>query len=184
MMTRKTFAKWFWLVVLILASGCGYLQPSMDRADCRSQVPDKAEEICPILIGQSLPRIVLRTADNAPFDLNAAVAQKPTVLIFFRGGWCPYCSLHLGRLQSIESQLVQMGFQIIAVSPDRPGILKAPAEKQGLKYRLLSDSEMTAAKALGIAFRVDDTTVKKYKTDYGIDLEGDSGQIHHLLPVP
>jgi peroxiredoxin len=171
-------------MVLILASGCGYLQPSMGRTGCRSEVADKAEDICPILIGQSLPKIVLRTADNAPFDLNAAVAQKPTILIFFRGGWCPYCSLHLGQLQSIESRLVQMGFQIIAVSPDRPGILKAPAEKQELKYRLLSDSEMTAAKALGIAFRVDDTTVTKYKTDYGIDLEADSGQTHHLLPVP
>ena len=43
---------------------------------------------------------------------------------------------------------------------------------------------MIAAKALGIAFRVDDATVNKYKTAYGIDLEADSGQKHHLLPVP
>ena len=70
------------------------------------------------------------------------------------------------------------------MSPDRPEKLKGPAEKHKLKYRLLSDSEMIAAKALGIAFRVDDATVNKYKTDYGIDLEADSGQKHHLLPVP
>jgi peroxiredoxin len=87
-------------------------------------------------------------------------------------------------LQSIESELVQLGFQIIAVSPDRPEILKRQAERKGLKYRLLSDSEMTAAISLGIAFQVDDATVRKYKTSYGIDLEADSGQKHHLLPVP
>ena len=184
MVTRKTVAKWFWLMALILANGCRCLQPSVGRTDCHREVPDKAEEICPVLIGQSLPKIVLRTSDNTPFDLNTAVAEKQTILIFFRGGWCPYCNLHLGQLQSIEAELVEMGCQIIAVSPDRPGILKGPGEKHGLKYRLLSDSEMRAAKALGIAFRVDDTTVNKYKTSYGIDLEADSGQKHHLLPVP
>jgi peroxiredoxin len=87
-------------------------------------------------------------------------------------------------LQSIESELVQLGFQIIAVSPDRPEILKKLAEKKGLKYYVLSDNEMTAAISLGIAFKVDDATVKKYKTSFGIDLEADSGQKHHLLPVP
>ena len=59
-----------------------------------------------------------------------------------------------------------------------------PAERQEIKYRLLSDSEMTAAIALGIAFHVDDATVGKHKTSLGIDFEADSGQKHHLLPVP
>ena len=183
-MIRKIATKWCWLTALIFASGCACFQPPLDRADCGDKVPDKAEDVCPVLVGQSLPKIVLRTSDNAPFDLNAATAEMPTVLIFYRGGWCPYCNLHLGQLQSIESELVQIGFQIIAVSPDRPQKLKQSTEKHKLKYRLLSDSEMTAAKALGIAFRVDDATVNKYKTDYGIDLEADSGHKHHLLPVP
>jgi peroxiredoxin len=183
-MIRESMTKWYRLTALILASGCACSQPSLDRADYGGKVPDKAEDVCPVLIGQSLPKLVLRTSDNVPFDLNAATAETPTVLIFFRGGWCPYCNLHLGQLQSIESELVQIGFQIIAVSPDRPEKLKGPAEKHGLKYRLLSDSEMIAAKALGIAFRVDDATVNKYKAAYGIDLEADSGQKHHLLPVP
>jgi peroxiredoxin len=87
-------------------------------------------------------------------------------------------------MQSIESELLQLGFQIIAVSPDRPEVLKLNAQKREFKYRLLSDSEMTTATSLGIAFRVDDATVTKYKTSYGVDLEADSGQKHHLLPVP
>ncbi len=183
-MIRESMTKWYRLTALILATGCACFQPPLDRTDYGGKVPDKAEDICPVLIGQSLPKLVLRTSDNMPFDLNAATAETPTVLIFFRGGWCPYCNLHLGQLQSIESELVQIGFQIIAVSPDRPEKLKGPAEKHRLKYRLLSDSEMIAAKALGIAFRVDDATVNEYKTAYGIDLEADSGQKHHLLPVP
>lgn len=52
-----------------------------------------------------------------------------------------------------------------------------------MSYRLLSDSEMTAAKAFGIAFKVDDATIERYK-GYGVDLGDAAGQNHHLLPVP
>ena len=148
------------------------------------EVPDNPESICPILIGQSLPKIEIQTKDNDLFDLNAAIAKKPAVLIFFRGGWCMYCNRQLSQLKSIESALIEMGYQIIAISPDRPEILNRPADEYQLKYQLFSDSAMTAAKSLGIAFRLDDKTFTKYKNDYGIDIEADSGQSHHLLPVP
>lgn len=175
-MIRKIMCICLPVMVLVSVSGGHTLRSSNEKTD-------RAEDICPILVGQSLPTIILRSSDNTSFDLNAAIAETPSIIIFFRGGWCPYCNLHLGQLQSVESELVQLGFQIIAISPDKPEILKGHAEQKGLKYHLLSDSEMTAAKSLGIAFKVDDATVKKYKT-HGMDLEADSGQKHHLLPVP
>ena len=42
---------------------------------------------------------------------------------------------------------------------------------------------MASAKALGLAFQVDAETLKLYQS-YNIDLERNSGQKHHLLPVP
>jgi hypothetical protein len=50
-------------------------------------VASAAEEICPILVGDDLPNLVLKTADGEPFELKAAVATQPTVLIYYRGGW-------------------------------------------------------------------------------------------------
>ena len=182
-MAKKTVAKWCWLVAALLASGCGTCEQPADQADIE-KVPQKAEDVQPLLIGKALPKMMVRTGENEPFDLNAAVAEKPVVLIFYRGGWCPYCNKHLGQLQAIEGQLVEMGYQIIAVSPDRPEKIKAAVDKHGLKYPLVSDSEMGAAKAMGVAFRLDDATVSKYKTEYGIDIEADSGQKHHLLLAP
>ena len=174
-------ARWFWLTPIILAST---YQPSMAKAGLQNDVPSQAEDICPALIGQSIPNTILRTRDNSPLELTSAIAEKPTLLIFYRGGWCPFCNQHLGELQSITSELRDMGIQIIAISPDRPEKLGESVESQRLTYRLLSDSDMTVAKALGIAFKVGDATVEKYKTEYGIDIEADSGQTHHLLPVP
>jgi hypothetical protein len=43
---------------------------------------------------------------------------------------------------------------------------------------------MDAARALGIAFRVDDETYRTYKEEYDNDLEASAGRTHHQLPVP
>jgi peroxiredoxin len=91
--------------------------------------------------------------------------------------------MQLGQLQTIEKKLLKLGYQIIAVSPDKPENLNSSIEKQQLEYTLLSDSAMSAAQAMGIAYRVDDMTFKRLN-EYGIDIEESSGQKHHLLPVP
>ncbi len=83
----------------------------------------------------------------------------------------------LGQLQEIEPQLKEMGYQIIAISPDKPEELKKTIEKEKLTYQLLSDSKMEASQAFGIAF------VNKSKMLTKI-LERASGEKHHQLPVP
>jgi peroxiredoxin len=52
-----------------------------------------------------------------------------------------------------------------------------------MSYILLSDSSMETARAFGIAFEVDPPMLEKLAS-YNIDIEGASGQTHHLLPVP
>ena len=42
---------------------------------------------------------------------------------------------------------------------------------------------MSAARAFGLSFRPDTTTIKALKS-YGIDLEEASGETHNLLPTP
>jgi hypothetical protein len=88
----------------------------------------------------------------------------------------------LGQLHEIESQLIELGYRIIAVSPDRPEKIRETLEKKLLNYLLLSDRGMLGAKAFGIAFRLDDGLLEKYK-GFGIDLEGASGESHHM-PIP
>jgi peroxiredoxin len=146
-------------------------------------VPATAGAIHPLAIGATIPSLVLESADGNRFDLNDAIEKRPSVIIFYRGGWCPYCNLQLGQLQAIEPNLLEMGYQILAISPDRPEKLVDRVNKHRLTYTLLSDHTMTAAKSFGVAFRVDDKTLTKYQ-GYGIDLEAASGQTHHLLPVP
>lgn len=89
----------------------------------------------------------------------------------------------MGELIRIEPALLELGYQILAVSADKPEVLQQSQSKHKPNYRLLSDHSMKGAIALGIAWRVDDQTLEKYR-GFGIDLEKASGETHHLLPVP
>ncbi|MDF7798055.1 peroxiredoxin-like family protein [Pontiellaceae bacterium B1224] len=140
-------------------------------------------EIKPLTSGQPIPAATLKTAEGVDFDLQAAIAEQPTILIFYRGGWCPYCNRHLAALQDLDPQLRELGYQIIAISPDRPSELAKSADAGHLSYTLLSDSKVEAATAFGLVFTVDDGTIERYKK-HNIDLEASSGESHHQLPVP
>lgn len=168
------------LTTITLISCVSLLAQSGSNFD---QIPNSAMEIDPLGVGESLPATVLFNAEGEQFDLVSAVAAKPTILIFYRGGWCPFCSMQMGQLVKIEEQLRELGYQLIAISPDKPEKIMESMEMWRMKYLLLSDSSMNAALALGIAYRVSSATVAKYSgTRMNLDLN--SGQEHHLLPVP
>ncbi len=169
------------LFILILFSGT---TGAVTKKKNTHKVASSAEDICPILIGTELPEITLETADKQLFNLNEAVFQKSTVLIVYRGSWSPFCTIFLAQIEGIQQDLLGLGYQIIAFSADRPEKLKEFKGKSIRRYTLLSDRKMTAAKALGLAFRVPDDVVKLYKQQYQIDLEEASGEPHHILPVP
>jgi peroxiredoxin len=153
------------------------------RPSTVGQVASSAAEVSPLGIGEHLPTLSLKTAEGSPFDLNAAVAKQPTVLIFYRGGWCPFCNRQMSGLQGIVGELTKSGYQLLAISPDKPAELRKSAEKHALTYTLLSDSDATAIRAFGLAFKVDDATIARMATMH-VDLEKASGETHHLLPVP
>jgi peroxiredoxin len=138
----------------------------------------------PLKVGDAIPDVTVRTEENQVVSLKKLVAEKPTVLIFYRGGWCPFCNRHLQSLVGIEEDVNQAGAQLLAISMDTPEKLKATPDRAKLGYRLLSDSDANAAKAFGIAFKVEDSLVLKYKDAYHIDLEAASGNDHHILPYP
>lgn len=137
---------------------------SLEAQEINSVVAESANDICPIKIGSEIPDVVLYTLEGKEVNLPELVKEQKSILIFYRGGWCPYCNLHLSELQKIEAQLVEIGYKIIAISVDEPEALSATMEKHNLKYELYSDKNADVCKAFGLAF--------------------DSGAKHHVLPVP
>jgi peroxiredoxin len=140
-------------------------------------------QIRPILLGSPLPDSPILMINGKPGSLKAVVHGAPAVIVFYRGGWCPYCNLQLSELQKIQGDLQTLGYQVIAVSPDLPEELNQTLEKNDLKYTLISDGNANAMKAFGIGYKVDDKMFKQYR-EWGIYLDKRSGSDEHALPVP
>ncbi|MEO8061805.1 MAG: peroxiredoxin-like family protein [Pseudomonadota bacterium] len=159
-------------ILLIACSAAALAAPS----------PTAPSMVKPLAAGQKAPAFVAREADGKAFAFNPRKLSRPTMLIFYRGGWCPYCNAHLKDLRTVIPKINEMGYDVLFLSTDRPQILVSSL-KEPVDYHLLSDSEVNAARAFGVAYRLDDATYEKYKS-YGLDLEESQGAKHHELPVP
>ncbi|MDX2305473.1 MAG: peroxiredoxin-like family protein [Microscillaceae bacterium] len=144
--------------------------------------PDKPEDVSPLLVGEVVPDVLLQTLEGQEVSLKEKLSQKQTVLIFYRGGWCPYCNRQLAGMLNIEEFLLKLNYQIIAVSPDKSEKLKETADKNKVSYTLLSDKNLEAMQQFGIAYKVNEEVKKRY-VGYGIELTA-SPKGEYLLPVP
>ncbi|MEP6548738.1 MAG: peroxiredoxin-like family protein [Gammaproteobacteria bacterium] len=145
-------------------------------------VPDDPHEVTPIEVNSRAPAFTAKEVDGRNFHFEAGVQKQPTMIIFYRGGWCPYCNAQLQDLHTVVPKIAAMGYQILFLSTDQPKLLYSSL-KQKVDYHILSDSMMDAAHAFGVAFHVDAATLEKMKS-YGIDLEATQGSTKHELPVP
>lgn len=140
-------------------------------------LPAVPEDISPLLIGEKIPEMRLQNEKGEWVNIGLLMAGKPTVLIFYRGGWCPYCNRHLSEISEIEQKILALGFQIIAISPDAVEKLRETAGEQKLNYHLFSDSSGTFAKSMGISFQAPNHYLKLIN-------ESSMGRNKESLPVP
>ena len=145
---------------------------------------DEMFDICPIKLGEECPSAELFSLDGESVDLEEIVGEKPTVIVVYRGGWCPYCMRHLSALQEAKEEIETLGFQMVTFSPDDYSKLDTTYNRSGLEYQLYSDKNVSAIKALGLDWHVNDKLYAKYRNDYKMDTEFWSGEDHHILPVP
>ena len=139
----------------------------------------------PLLTGSIAPAFEATSASGSNYQFDPDKLERPALIIFYRGGWCPYCNLHWAELRHIEDQLLALDIDLLFLSADQPSVLaEALEEGAELPYQLLSDNSTKIAQAFGIAFKMDEALVKRYKTEHDIDVEAASGFTHHILPTP
>jgi len=166
---------------------CGFLVSSQtfaqDASTAVSPIAGQATATKPLEKGQKAPEAKLKDLNGSDVSLESLYKQKPLVIVFFRGGWCPICTRHTQQLIRVYPQLKEAGFEMVGISPDSVVGSNANVKKSSIPFPIYSDSSVQVARQFGLAFTVDNETVEKYK-GFGIDLEKASGQSHHALPIP
>jgi peroxiredoxin len=82
-------------------------------ANAQNVVPKSATDIAPLLIGEKIPNVILKSSENTDVQLFDLLKKKKSVLVFYRGGWCPCCNLHLQALAEAEKQILDQGFKLL-----------------------------------------------------------------------
>ena len=173
-------------VVLFLSLACSM---SMQYGHADVPIAETAKMVQPLQVGQSAPRFVVRTIESEPFEFDPRSLERPVVAIAFRGGWCPFCNMHLSELKDVIAEIDALGVDVLFLSGDRPELLYSSLSREtqediaGLDYKILSDADAQAAIAFGIAFKVSQSTIDR-RNSKGQDIEDSSMLKHGVLPVP
>jgi peroxiredoxin len=135
-------------------------------------------------LGDVLEPFTLDDATGAPVSLDQLVETGPAVIVFYRGGWCPYCNVALRTYQrELLPGLAPLGARLVAISPQSPDQSLSTAEKAGLEFTVLSDPASRLARRIGISFQQADEVLAAQRT-LGLDLTQVNAEGSVNLPRP
>lgn len=137
-----------------------------------------------VAVGDTLASFTLSDATGSPVSLEDLVDAGPAVIVFYRGGWCPYCNVALRTYQrELVPQLAAFGARLVAISPQTPDQSLSTVEKAELDFTVLSDPGSRVAKRLGIVFQQAHDVLEAQRA-LGLDLAAVNAEGSTELPRP
>ena len=134
--------------------------------------------------GSRLPDGELLDVAGQPATLAETLGGKPAVIVFYRGGWCPYCNIALRTYQAqLVPALAERGISLIAISPQTPDGSLSTKESKELTFTVLSDPGNQIAGQLGILTAPSDGT-RAAQLQLGLDLTQVNADGTTALPMP
>lgn len=134
-------------------------------------------------VGDTAPDAQVSLTNGDPVQLGELYPRGPIVLIFIRGGWCPYCNKQLVAFEHRLATMASLRATVLALSPEGPAYIRENIRDQKLTYDIISDYQLNAAKAFGIAFDLPPEMQKTYK-GFGVDIAEHNWSKTWQLPHP
>lgn len=134
--------------------------------------------------GDRMPDGNLLDVAGEPASLAEALGSRPGVIVFYRGGWCPYCNIALRTYQArIVPALADRGILLVAISPQTPDGSLSTKETKELTFTVLSDPGNQIAGQLGILTAPSDGA-RAAQLQLGLDLTKVNADGTTALPMP
>jgi peroxiredoxin len=137
-----------------------------------------------VAVGDELAAFTLPDATGQLQTLDELTVDGPAVIVFYRGGWCPYCNLTLRSYErDLLPQLSGYSARLIAISPETPDASLSTQEKNELTYTVLSDTGAHLADALRITFDPSEEGLMAQRA-LGVDIRATREDGGTQLPMP
>ena len=134
-------------------------------------------------VGEKAPDFNLPNPQGESVNLPSLLEKGPVVLNFYRGGWCPYCNLELNAYQKRLQDIDALGASLVAISPQTPDSSLSTAEKNDLKFDVLSDIGNKTANQFGLVFQLPLELHELY-LKFGINIPKSNGDDSWEIPMP
>lgn len=111
-------------------------------------------EAAGLRVGEKAPDFELaEVTSGEAVRLSEQLRGGPVVLVFYRGGWCPYCNLELRAYARALDQLQARGATVIAVSPEMAEDVSG-SDNASLGFPVLADEACEVLSAFRVLFPV------------------------------
>lgn len=103
-------------------------------------------------VGDEAPEFVAEPRDPDGRAVRLADHRgRPVVLLFHRGGWCPFCQAELARLSERDDEIAPLA-DVLAISVDVPDAVRAYARSRDLGMTLLHDADARVTRQYGLTY--------------------------------
>lgn len=100
-------------------------------------------------VGQALPSF--RAQDENGNELSSdSLRGQPTVVLFVRGNWCPFCSRQVANLTKHYKSINDLGARLILVTPKPLETTRRVAEFFNVDFEFWLDENLAIARQLGL----------------------------------
>jgi peroxiredoxin len=82
--------------------------------------------------GDAFPALTLQQPGGVTLALP--LPGDYTVVLFYRGSWCPYCNAQLRAFQRAQEKLAEVGARVVALSIDDEATTQATIDRHGLTF--------------------------------------------------
>lgn len=132
--------------------------------------------------GDTAPDFALPASDGKVLWLSNLVRERPIVLVFIRGGWCPYCYEQINALNDSADQFEEAGVSLVAITPEVAGRTAKMSKELNLTFPVLSDVDSGVALAYGCLFMVP-AEDREFLKSHGVDLDQHYGSGAWFMPL-
>jgi peroxiredoxin len=135
--------------------------------------------------GAPMPDGALLDVHGAATTLADARGDRPAVVVYYRGAWCPYCNLALRAYQDqLVGPLAELGLTLIAISPQRPDGSLTMQETNSLTFTVLSDPGNQIASQLGVLSPPRSDEARAAAAAFGVDVAAVNADGTDAVPMP
>jgi len=134
-------------------------------------------------VGEKAAFITTETIDGEAFDLYEAIKEKPVILLFYRGEWCPVCMRYLSNV-SDSITLLTAKATVYAISLEKAEFTQVLKNKLADDITFLKDTDGEISKRYKLVFDVTDEYQKMFKGYVKTEIENRNANGKAQLPVP